>query len=144
MTNDGWAGFRESLVRRCKQHSPKLDSVLYNGGTAAVLLATAVATILPTPIDPEWLPKVLTGFAAFWIGLERALNFGGRWRYHRGMQASYENLIGKLDLHLAIRDGITPEEDKQWRDEMASEVALLQRREADIPAEGSTPQPPPA
>lgn len=49
-----------------------LDSFLWNGGTIAVLLATA-ATIFPG-LDP-WI-RVLTAFAGFWVAVERILNFG--------------------------------------------------------------------
>jgi hypothetical protein len=142
MTTTGWNALRELMVTRCSRHSPRLDSFLYNGGTAAVLLATALATFLPTTVDPDWLPRALSGFAAFWIGLERALNFGGRWRYHRGMQVGYENVIGKIDLYTASRDELTPEEARAQRDEIVNEIDVLQHREADIPSGEAPPSPP--
>ena len=57
-------------------HDTGIDSLLYNGGTIAVILATALATFWPDLEGPQaWLPRVLTGFAGFWVALERALNF---------------------------------------------------------------------
>jgi hypothetical protein len=144
VATDGWDALRELLERRCREHSPNLDSFLYNGGTVALLAATSMATFLSPSFDPDWVPRALTGFAAFWIALERALNFGGRWRYHRQMKAGYENVISRIELYTATAQQLTPDEVKEFRDSVASEITSLQQREADIPTGEPAPQPPSA
>lgn len=130
---NGWTEIKRQLREAADSHPIRTDSALYNGGTAAVLLATAIATFLPTDFDPDWLPRALTGFAAFWIGLERALGFGARWRYHREMRASYRGLMQTIDFYLATKDELPVEESQQLRRDILEKMALLQHREGGIP-----------
>ena len=130
---DGWQVLREQLQKRCDRHQPRTDSIYYNGGTIAVLLATTVATLLPTGFHPGWVPRVLTGLATFLVALERALNFGARWRYHREMQASYENLLGLIDFYVATKETLPDAEGKRLRVTILAQLVALQRLEANIP-----------
>lgn len=124
---------RRHLEQSIKEHSHGVDSALYNGGTAAVILATALATFLP---DLEglwsWLPRTLTAFAAFWIALERALNFGARWRFHVEMKSGYRAILASLDILELV-----PEEDRaEYVESLRHDLLVLHRREAALPGVG--------
>ena len=131
--SNGWTEIKKRLQAAADDHPIGLDSVLYNGGTAAVLIATAIATFLPPDVDPDWVPRALSGFAAFWVGLERALGFGARWRYHREMRASYHGLLQMIDYYLVTKDELPADESQTLRQGILEQMALLQRREAGIP-----------
>jgi hypothetical protein len=85
------------------------DAWFYNGGTVVVLLCTSLATYLPAADSPvaKWLPQVMTGFATFWVALDRALLFGPRWRFHLTQASRYR----AIDVQLIAHHGV-PEPDK--------------------------------
>lgn len=87
----------DSVQLSIKDHDPRLDSVLYNGGTVLALAASIGATAVVWTDQMGWIPRVLAALAAFLIGIERALGFGQRWGYHRRMRASYEGLRLRLE-----------------------------------------------
>jgi hypothetical protein len=89
---------RKSLERSIAEHNPRLDSFLYNGGTALAIICTTAATSFVWTGETGWIPRVLTGIATVVIALERALGFGARWQSHRRMRAQYEGLLQDLDL----------------------------------------------
>ncbi len=112
------------------KHDKRGDGFRFNYGTAFVLFATVSATLIPT--EPTWLlwcAKVLTGFAAFWVALERVLNFGARWRYHIEMQSSYQSVLDELN--------IIPLLDERERNEalqnIRAELRVLRKRAPQIP-----------
>lgn len=131
------------LAAAGKEHSTWWDSFLYNGGTFAVLAATTAATFLPAePTSWPWLPKALTGFATFWIALERALSFGSRWRFHRELRRCYQSLVDRIDLYLATRSLVPAEEQQRQLREIWDELRNLQQREGHIPGLPSAPAQP--
>jgi hypothetical protein len=78
------------------------------------------------------------GLATFLAELERALNLGARWRYHREMQASFENVVGTIDLYPATESSPAEEaEAKKPRAAIMEPLVTLQRLEANIPGVGS-------
>ena len=81
-----------SIDTSIAEHDPRLDSFLYNGGTALGLVASIGATSFVWTDSLGWLPRLLAGIAALVIGLERALGFGQRWRTHRSLKVRYESL----------------------------------------------------
>ncbi len=87
----------QSIKKSVDEHDPKLDSALYNGGTVLALAASIGATSFVWTDDYGWVPRLLAGVAAFLIGIERALGFGQRWRYHRTMRATYETILLRLE-----------------------------------------------
>ena len=86
---------KDELTQAIKEHSPVADSWLHNGGTAVALAATTAATIIPT--SSPTLAKVTAGIATFVIAISRALDFGGRWRWHIAMRARYAALLNRVE-----------------------------------------------
>jgi hypothetical protein len=118
------------LVQLVKDHRPTADSFFYNGGTAVSLLATGAATVLAS--TEPLLAAACSGLAAFVIAISRALNFGGRWRWHLERQNEYCRLIYRLN-QVAL---LEPESQKSavgaLYDRMIAERAL----DAGIPGSG--------
>ena len=78
-----------------RKHKPGRDSFYHNGGTALALAATGAVTIIPA--SHVILAKIAAAIAAFIIAVARALDFGGRWRWHLEMRNAYQALIDRTD-----------------------------------------------
>lgn len=89
---------KATLERSIKGHDPRVDSILFNGGTAVALGATGIAAALPWSGTYSWIPRALSALAAFVIGIERSLHFGHRWQYHLLLRRRYESLLDRVDL----------------------------------------------
>jgi hypothetical protein len=90
---------RSDLKDGIKAHSPRADSIYLNGGTVLALAATGTATLLPMSLS-SWA-RVASAIATFVIALSRALDFGGRWRFHTQMRNAYVALrdrVNRLDV----------------------------------------------
>ncbi|MEU5263988.1 hypothetical protein [Amycolatopsis sp. NPDC021455] len=124
-----------SLRKSIAEHDPRLDSALFNGGTVLALGATILATAASWPADLSWLPRALTGLAAFLIGVERALNFGERWRYHRRLRDSYRSLHDRFTLASELP---SPQSDELLT-KIIDDLERLRRTEGDIPRGGWPP-----
>jgi hypothetical protein len=95
MTAPDLVQLRGEIQRNVGRHSARSDSIYHNGGTVLALAATAAATIIPS--EHFIWAKVCAAVATFIIAVTRALDFGGRWRFHIEMQASYVALLDRLD-----------------------------------------------
>jgi hypothetical protein len=126
---DGTEAIDEAIALAIREHNPRLDSVLFNGGTIVALAATISATALPWTGSTAWAPRLLSGAAALLIGIERALNFGERWRYHLRMRSSYRGLRTRLALARAL----TGERRREAVDRIVDDLQNLQRVEGDLP-----------
>lgn len=91
---DGVEYLRAELTQGVKEHSPRWDSVFHNGGTTLALAATTAATIIPASAS-TWA-RIAAGVATFVVALSRALDFGGRWRWHIAMRARYAALLHRV------------------------------------------------
>jgi hypothetical protein len=86
---------RSELEVGVKEHGPRSDSFFHNGGTTLALAATTAATIIPAS-SSTWA-RIAAGVATFVIALSRALDFGGRWRWHIAMRAKYTALLHRVE-----------------------------------------------
>jgi hypothetical protein len=120
---------RDRLSEEIKKHSPTADSMYHNGGTVLALAATATATIIPYAF---WA-KVAAAIATFVIALARALDFGGRWRWHIEMRNSYQALLDRADELEVLPDGERLDAIKSIYDKLEA----LRARENGIPGAGS-------
>jgi hypothetical protein len=95
---------------------------------------SAAAFLGPVDLDSwEWVPPALSGLAAFLVAMERALNFGARWRYQLAMRAGYEHVLDQIDFLRTLPE----EEQKRYRAEIVAELRALRRREGMIPGVGA-------
>ena|SRR5579862_2788196 len=122
---------RAELVENVKQHSPRGDSFYHNGGTVLALAATATATLLPMSLS-IWA-KVASAIATFVIALSRALDFGGRWRWHLQMSNSYRALIDRVDGLDVLPAADRPSAAKKIFDDLVK----LRSKENSIPGAGA-------
>lgn len=123
---------REAVDKGIKAHSPTFDSLYHNGGTALALAATAIATVLPTSYS-AWA-KGAAAFATFVIALSRALDFGGRWRWHIEMRTGYIALGDRVAELEGLPD---PEQLEAWK-KIYDRLEVLRARESGVPGAGST------
>lgn len=127
-------GLKADLEKSVNEHSTTVDAFLYNGGTVAILLATTVATLIPgNHANLILLAKILTGFAAFWIALERTLNFGSRWRFHLELKHGYQKVLSKIARYEHSPHDTTTETNNKFYLEIWDEYDALQTKESLIP-----------
>jgi hypothetical protein len=107
------------------KHSPRLDAIRYNYGTLIALAATSAATIVPWAI---WA-KAAAAVATFIIALSRAMDFGGRWRWHWEMRMGYQALLDRTTELSALPDAEKLDMLKTIYDGLAD----LRKREGNIP-----------
>lgn len=123
----------DSIRSSMNQHSHWIDSALYNGGTVIVILLTGAATFTPDFGEPwTWVARILTGIAACWIAIERALNFGARWRFHVEMKNEYKMVLDKYNIHKILKNRSNKEQAKSLKDILTS-LDALRHRESAIP-----------
>ena len=106
-TTPNLGDLRTRLENARKEHSPRLDFWLYNGGTIAALVLTAAATLLSGNTFGHvyaGAAAVCSALAGVIIAAERTLAFGARWRFHKEMQSAYSSIINKIDF-LPFRTG---------------------------------------
>lgn len=127
--DNNYKQIEDSIKKAISEHDPRLDSFLFNGGTVVALAATIVATSVTWPNDLSWLSRVLTGLAAFMIGVERALNFGERWRYHRRLRDGYLSIYNRYSLAVLL-----PRAQREAAlTKVIEDLDLLRGSEGDIP-----------
>jgi hypothetical protein len=89
------SGLRADLIKCIKSHSARGDSLYLNGGTVLALAATGTATLLPSSLS--FWARIASAVATFVIALSRALDFGGRWRFHVQMANAYRGLLDRVN-----------------------------------------------
>ena len=122
---------RGELAKDVKAHSPRKDSIYHNGGTVIALAATGTATLLPMSLS-IWA-KVASAIATFVIALSRALDFGGRWRWHIQMRNAYRVLIDRVNGLAVLPDADRPTAAQK----IFEDLATLRAKENSIPGAGA-------
>ena len=126
---------RLKLSKSAKAHSPFADSFYHNGGTVLALAATTTATLLPESLT-LWA-RIAAAVATFIIAVSRALDFGGRWRWHTQMRNAYTALLDKVSQLDVLADADRPAAAKQIFDELIA----LRGRENTIPGASAPTEP---
>lgn len=126
------------LRRLVRCHRGRADSFYYNGFTAIALLATGAAAVLASA--HPFVAASLSAIAAFIIALSRALNFGGRWRWHLQRQNCYNRLIYRLNQAALFESATQRATVRHIYELLIAETAL----EAGIPGSGEPPNADPA
>ena len=125
----------ESTLRQAyESHSPGLDGFLFNGGTIMALLAAGTATALPESMA-LWA-RIASGTAAFLIAVTRALDYGGRWRWHVQMRNEYASLMDRLTMVRTVPSADPVQEMRH----LYEALATLRTRESSIPGSGAGQQ----
>ena len=128
------AQLRGTLEAAMRSHSPRWDSVYHNGGTVLALAAAGTATVLPESMST--LARISAGIATVIIAAARALDFGGRWRWHIEMRNAYMSLLDRVDA-LAV----LPHADQgPAAVRIYDDLAALRTRENGIPGSSGEPR----
>lgn len=129
-----------SIKESCESHKTQFDAWLYNGGTAFVLIITAIVSVLSVKPEIlsknyEWLPSILSAFAGVLVAMERAFGFGSRWRFHTELRAGYKTVNDLILFYFLI-----PREDEEQRKKIRAEIwqslNALRNRESALPTSG--------
>lgn len=124
----------EELRKAVHIHQPLVDAWFYNGLTAAALVASAAATVIPAEYD--LLGKVSAAVATLLIALLRAFDFGARWRWRKSMRYAYVALRDELE-----EAWCNPSKDGRSDDirKVYGKLRHLRGQEDRIPGSGYTP-----
>jgi len=125
------AKLRETVAEGIKNHATRADSFYHNGGTALALAATSTATIIPTSYA-IWA-KAAAAVATFTIAVARALDFGGRWRWHIEMRTGYQALVDRIDEVAVLPDAEQLDAIRKIYDKLEA----LRLREGAVPGSGA-------
>ena len=90
---------RERMNTSIRQHRT-WHGWLYNGSTVLTLILTASASLASAGqagFNKEWAPA-LAAFATVLIGVDRALGFGAKQRFHTEMKHGYLTVKDMLDF----------------------------------------------
>ena len=131
VTDEHLTKIRAELNTAIKGHSPASDSFFHNGGTLLALAATTTATLLPA--SQLFWARIASGVATFVIALSRALDFGGRWRWHIEMRNGYRSMLDRVNLVEILPDDERLAEMKR----IYHDLAALRLRENTIPGSGT-------
>lgn len=122
---------RSDLTKGINAHSPLGDSIYLNGGTVLALAATGTATLLPMSLS--FWARVASAIATFVIALSRALDFGGRWRFHTQMRNAYLALRDRVN-----RLDVLPDADRSAAAaKIFEDLAILRTQENSRPGSGA-------
>ena len=106
------------------------DGVIYNSTTILAIVMTSLAALLP--IDVFYL-KIISGIAAMLIAVDRALNWGARWIYHRQMRHEYLIILAKISFYENMPKNFTEDEIKTYFMEIYTELYNTRRKEVSMP-----------
>lgn len=114
-----------------------LDGFSYNAVTVLAIFFGGLAAILPESVMAEWLycvpySKILIGFSTTLFAVDRSINIGHRWVYHRQMRHSYVMVKDMIALYKEIPDGQTEDKKKMFQ-ELSNALKEARSREAMIP-----------
>jgi uncharacterized protein len=133
---DALASLKSQVQRSLGEHkrSMLIDSWFYNGGTVAIVIATTLATLVPS-IAPAYVivGQILTGLATILVALQRTLGAAERYTFHRQMLAGYrviDDYITEYPLVLATDQPALLVQIRQ-------DLLALRRREAGLPGVGA-------
>ena len=108
-----------------------LDGFLYNTFVIAAILCSTVASLF---IDKFALAaKILTLSAAALVAIDRALNWGARWIYHRNMRHEYLLILARINLIENSESHLSEEEKKKYFLLIFDDLFTLRRKESLIP-----------
>ena len=111
-----------------------LDAILYNGAIFLAITSTSSAAMFAENLH---LVKILSGIGALLIALERALSWGGRWRYERQMRNNYLIIQAKINFFENLPPSFSDEEKKKIFQEVYADLYELRKLEGNKPGSGS-------
>ena len=106
------------------------DGLVYNSTTILAVSLSSLAALLPIQ---ELYVKILAGISALLITVDKALNWGERWIYHRQMRHDYLIVLNKIDFYENLPSIFTDEERKVYFLEIYSDLYNIRRKEASMP-----------
>lgn len=108
-----------------------LDGLLYNSSVIIAILCSSIASLLVESF-PIWA-KVLSLATAAIVAIDRALNWGARWIYHRQMRHEYLLILARIDLVENANAQFSDEERKKYFMLIFDDLFVLRKKESLIP-----------
>jgi hypothetical protein len=124
---------RKEISESVKEHNKYggWDGLIYNSTTVLAIVMTSLAALLPN-LGVFYL-KIISGIAAMLIAIDRALNWGARWIYHRQMRHEYLVILAKISFYENMPENFTDEEKKAHFMEIYTELYNTRRKEVSMP-----------
>lgn len=128
-----FADLRQQINTSVTEHNrnQSLDGFLYNFFVILAIVLSALASLLVDsyPIGA----KILSLSAAVVVAIDRALNWGARWIYHRQMRHEYLLILARIDLVENSNDDLTDDERKKYFMLIFDDLFALRKKESLIP-----------
>jgi hypothetical protein len=97
----------------------------------AAIVFTSTATLLPESFFTTG--KILTGIAVIIITLDRSLNWGARWLYHRQLRHKYLNISARISFFENLDSVYSVDEKKKYFQLIYDDLFSLRREEFSVP-----------
>lgn len=123
---------RDEITISAGEHSKYggWDGIVYNSTTIVTIIMTSLAALLD--VDVFYL-KIISGIAAILIAIDRVLNWGARWVYHRQMRHEYLIILAKISFYENMPENFSDEEKKKYYEEIYTELYNIRRKEILMP-----------
>lgn len=124
---------RKQVNESISEHNgnQSLDGFLYNASVIAAILCSSIASLLVDTF-PSWA-KGLSLATAVIVAIDRTLNWGARWIYHRQMRHEYLLVLARIDLVENASDNFTEDEKKKYFMLVFDDLFALRKKESLIP-----------
>ena len=119
-----------------KEHNKygTLDGWIYNGSTIVAIILSSVASFFADEL--EGYLKLLTGVTAIIIALDRSLNWGKRWLFHRQMKNEYLIIKAKISFYQGMPEGLKAEDDFEAYKDIYNHTYRVRLQEVKMPGVG--------
>lgn len=127
---------KEQVRESVNEHSSSqtIDGLWYNSSVIAAILSSSFATFLID--DCPFVAKILTALSAIIIAIDRSLNWGARWVYHRQMRHEYLLILARINLVENLGDNYSEDEKKKYFLLIFDDLFTIRKRESLIPGIG--------
>jgi hypothetical protein len=124
---------KNQIDNSVKEHKSNqdLDAWLYNTSIVMAVLCSSIASLLISSCPTA--AKILTLSAAALVAIDRALNWGARWVYHRNMRHEYLLILARISLVENAEGHFTEEEKKKYFLLIFDDLFTLRKKESLIP-----------
>ena len=128
-----FADLRKQVNDSVSEHNSNqsLDGFLYNSSVILAIFFSSISSLLVDSY-PIWA-KVLSLSTAVVVAIDRALNWGARWIYHRQMRHEYLLILARIDLVENVNEQFNEEERKKYFMLIFDDLFTIRKKESLVP-----------
>ncbi len=119
----------EACLKRVSK-SENSDATFHNYGVATAIVLSTIGIALPSGDVCTYVSKGLIAIATAIFAIERSLDFGARWVFHRRLRCGYRGVLLQLNL-VNAREGM--EAKRAQLNKAVDSMNSLAEAESDIP-----------